>query len=331
MKAPMTKSGLLSCAILAAALSAPFLCAAQAYDDWTVQCDNVNHCEAVGYGSDRETARWIAVQLVRDAGPATAVKAKVVLAEDGPEKPAAIAITVDEFRSVPIRANQPIPQAAVHQLLDRMIEGRAGQASDGQQQWALPLAGMKAALLRMDALQGRIGTPGALVRRGTRPEAAVPPARAMPVLRAAPRAEVLDDPEIVAALLAETGPSHDGWADGHSLHRLATGLLLFLRETARGSSSRFYDVWIANARRPYQPRRLSLPNIGPAEDTLVNANFDGQVLSTWDGRFLYEFRDATEWLWTGARFELLTVIRADNCYGMLHMIDNRKWVARRVD
>ncbi|MBB3219809.1 DUF1176 domain-containing protein [Pseudoduganella umbonata] len=326
----MTISGPLRTAFLAAALSAPLLCAAQAYEDWTVQCDNVNHCEAVGYGPDRDTAQWIAVQLVRDAGPATPVTVRIIVAGDGPGEPVDITITVDNSPPVRVRANQPIPKEAAHKLLGRMIDGRAGVLDDGAQQWALPLAGTKAALLRMDALQGRLETPGALVRRGGRPEAAVPAAPAMPALRAAPSADEIHDREIEAALLAELGPSEEGWGGHLGLYRLSNGQILVLLESDRGPTSSYYEAWLANGKPPYQPRRIDLPTNGLASDGLANADFDGQVLGSYSGRTLSDCFHVSKWLWTGSRFELLAMHHADHCRGMLASIDNRKWVARKA-
>ncbi|GGY15126.1 DUF1176 domain-containing protein [Pseudoduganella dura] len=325
----MTIPALLRNASLAVALLAPLFCAAQEYEDWIVQCDNINHCEAVGYGQDSETAQWIAFQVMRDAGPATAVSAKFILAEDGPEKPAAITMTVDGYRPVPIQANGPIPHEAAHELLDRMIDGKAGQASDGRQRWTLPLAGMKAALLRMDALQGRIGTPGALVRRGSRPETSVPPAPAMPVLRAAPRAQSIHDRKIKAALLAEIHPGEED-TGFHGLYRLADGRLLYLLELGRGPMDSFHEIWLANGQPPYRPRELQPPTNGLPADALINADFDGQVLESNIGRGFAGCLHSTKWLWTGDSFELLMMNHADHCRGMLGLIEHRKWVARKV-
>ncbi len=326
----MTISVPLRNASLAAALLAPLFCAAQEYEDWTVQCDNVNHCEAVGYGQDSETAGWIAFQVMRDAGPATPVRASFILAEGGPETPAAITITVDRYRPVAIRANEPIPREAAHELLHRMIDGKAGQAGDGRRQWTLPLAGMKAALLRMDALQGRIGTPGALVRRGGRPETAVPPAPAMPVLRAVPPARSIDDPKLKAALLAEISPGDEGETGFHGLYRLADGRLLYLLELDRGPMDSFHEIWLANGQPPYRPRELQPPTNGLPADALINADFDGQVLESSIGRGFAGCLHSTKWLWTGDGFELLMMNHADHCRGMPGLIEHRKWVARKV-
>ena len=65
-------------------------------------------------------------------------------------------------------------------------------------------------------------------------------------------------------------------------------------------------------------------------DVLVNADFDGQVLSSYSGRTLADCGHATRWLWTGDKFELLALSHADHCRGMLDLIDHRKWVARKV-
>ena len=61
-------------------------------------------------------------------------------------------------------------------LLAAACSGRDGAAPA-----ASSSTGASAVLLKMDEYQGRIGTPGALVRKGTKAEAAVPMPTPVPV------------------------------------------------------------------------------------------------------------------------------------------------------
>lgn len=111
--------------------------------DWEVACDNTRRCEAAGFQSeDGETeSAPAALWLGRDAGAAAAaLEARLMV------------VTPDDKDAGPLTIT-------------------AGQ---------LALAGLKAVLLKMDDLQGRVGTVTAPVKPGTRPAGAVLPPLAMP-------------------------------------------------------------------------------------------------------------------------------------------------------
>lgn len=325
----------LSCCA-AAVLWLPSYAAELAHGDWAIQCDNVKRCEAVGYGPERETERWIALKIVREAGPGTRLDASLIVIGSGPLQQTPLTVTIGERTLDGIRSNTPIAPGALQELLALMLDAQEGAVSDGRERWSMPMSGMKAVLLRTDEVQGRLGTPGALVQRGGRPEATVPPAPPLPVLRAAPRARRLDNARIEAALLAAINRREprqdDDWTGRHSLFRLHDGRLLFVREAGRGASLSSYDVWLADARPPHVPRRLRLPLLGQETTIdLIDAHFDGTVLDSSGGvRSQADCGSATRWLWTGKGFALLALHRTENCRGLGDAIEHRQWVARTI-
>lgn len=328
-------------ALLAAFLSMNAASAAEGvYGDWSILCDNINRCEAVGYGPDAERGRWIALRILREAGPGTRMQAILVSSEDAGTPHPAITIAIDGRTLRGSRFDHPLTPAASARLIALMVDAQGGQVSDGKERWALPLSGMKAALLKMDEVQGRLDTPGALVRRGKRPESTVPAAPPMPVVRAAPRAKPVNDPALKAALIAQTGGvkggkeenDADNASDNHRLYRLHDGQLLLLLETDRGSHQKFYEAWLAHGRPPYAPRLVRLPLLGGETiDYLTDASFDGQAVESYRRPSGHnDCGDTAIWVWTGQQFVLQARYEAVGCRGRLSPIEHRRWIARAV-
>jgi hypothetical protein len=86
-------------------------------------------------------------------------------------------------RLSPQQAQSEVPASQVPALLAAVQKEDVIRLSTDSAQWQVSLHGA-AALLKMDDLQGRVGTPGALVRQGTKPESSVP-APAVPGVKAA--------------------------------------------------------------------------------------------------------------------------------------------------
>jgi hypothetical protein len=140
------------------------------------------------------------------------------------------------------------------------------------------LDGAAAALLKMDDLQGRVGTPGALVRPGTKPESSVP-VPAVPVVKAARLpATTAADRALVPKLATVLLRNPDGCQDVDSAQdpldvvRLDSTTLLALQPCGRGAYQlgSFTLVWRVDAQPPHKARRLGLPTPdGRTADGLV--------------------------------------------------------------
>ena len=169
------------------------------HKDWMLVCDNTRTCRAAGYSPEGEV-HAASVLLTRQAGPKTVVSGQLRLGDFTEEdqawmaalpKQVPVALWIDGKRvgGVLLDSEQPaadLPAPLTHALLaalrrDSRIEWRSGKFL-----WPLSGAGATAVLLKMDEMQGRVGTPGALVRRGQRAEAAVLPPLPAPVVVAAP-------------------------------------------------------------------------------------------------------------------------------------------------
>lgn len=165
------------------------------HGDWELACDNTGTCRAAGYQQDGESFP-VSVLLTRAAGAGTKVTAELALGHDWDEaaslpRPTQVNFHIDERAHGRIALHGDadtgtLNDAQVKALLaalrrDSRIEFRD---VDSDIVWTLSDTGASAVLLKMDDAQGRVGTVGALQRKGTRDESAVPAARAKPVVRA---------------------------------------------------------------------------------------------------------------------------------------------------
>jgi hypothetical protein len=305
------------------------------YKDWSGACDNTRHCEVVGY--QREDAELpVTLMLARDAGGNAPVQAWLMaLSGDG------------EAANLSVRAGNVVIQGIhgalkpeqIARLLPALKKADTASVTDGKQQWELSLAGLNAALLKMDDLQGRVDTVTALARPGNKPSSTVPAALPAPLLRAAPVAATRASdaallPKLLKALPAndcQDGPGADA-GPNHQVVRLTASQVLLFVECARGAYQSSYAMWRANDKPPYapQPVRLPLPG-GQWDDAPMEPEFNQGVLHSYGkGRGIGDCGDATEWLWTADGFQLLSATRAPMCRGMPGGgFPMRLWTARR--
>lgn len=156
------------------------------HGDWSIGCDNVGHCEAVGHQRESDE-HIIAMSIARDAGPSARLRVQLVIQpEDEATSPAEVTVQVGRNRLASVPIDEDLPSSQIAALLPWMLNNQDLLATSGKQSWRLSLSGLKAVLLKMDEVQGRLDTPGALVRKGSKPESAVPKAAPAPQLVAQP-------------------------------------------------------------------------------------------------------------------------------------------------
>jgi hypothetical protein len=180
------------------------------HKDWEIVCDNTLTCRMAGY-SDESDDEWGSVLITRAAGPDTPLQGKVTLADydndESANRPRTLTLWIDgkslgKLTDIDAGYNYSLKPAQIRALLIA-LKGTGKIAFTGEKQsFVLSTAGASAVMLKMDEVQGRIGTPGALVRSGKKPEENVYPARPAPVIQAAKVSDVpprkLTAPEIAA-------------------------------------------------------------------------------------------------------------------------------------
>lgn len=300
--------------------------------DWSLGCDNTGLCEAVGHQAESDESEHgvIALSLQRAAGPNTPVSA-VLFIDSGDHTPAQVQMTIGRQRLGSVAVDKPLPAAQVAALLRSILEADVAIAQESGRTWRLSLAGVKAALLKMDEAQGRLDTPGALVRKGTRPESAVPPVAPVPVLVAQPVPPVRASDEKLLPAILKALPAGDCVPDGQvTIDRLSSTKLLVMRQCWRGAYQSGWDLWVANDKPPFQPAVLRLPpGAGKQSVTeLTDPSFSRGVLSSYaKGRGLSDCGDSSEWLYTASGFQLMAQQRAMMCRGIPGGVPVRLWTA----
>jgi hypothetical protein len=275
------------------------------HKDWALQCDNTRACRAVGYQAEGGDSEPVSILLTREAGPDTPVRVDLQVSTEGAPS-AALAIKVGTFVLPGLQGDTPrVPASHVSRLLQELLKSDEATVSAGQTRWTLSLAGANAVLLKMDEAQGRIGTPGALVRRGTRPESSVLPPVLAPVVSAMkPVPTRMDDAALAKPLIAALDrASVDGQCNGDDafdpanvqVHRLTDRKVLLSVPCSMGAYNFSSLLWVANDRPPYKPELL--------QD--VDGDFDpasGTVHSAMKGRGIGDCWWVREWQFDGRAF-----------------------------
>lgn len=306
------------------------------YKDWAVACDNTRRCEAVGFQRNSVGEEPVALYLERDAGPDEPVFMRLMLDTGRGNVPDKVSLTVGQVVVQDVIPEQAIDSDAAVRLIPALLKGESVEVSAGTRRWAVSLDGASAALLKMDDLQGRVGTPGALVRKGTKSESSVLPALSAPVLRAARLDRTRPaDKRLLAAILKAIGKrdcsrnEDDPDRMERSLHRLSGGKVAVLIQCGQGAYQSASDVWIANGKPPYAPVPAVLPDVeGKHGNSISNGGFDEGQLSSYDKwRATIECGVSSTWLWTAQGFQLLDATQATMCRGFPEGIALRTWTA----
>lgn len=304
------------------------------HEDWMLVCDNTRTCRAVGYQRLFEDSESVAVLLTRKAGAGQPLIGEVKIGELDLDEAAYTALTSDADLSLVIDGQEvgkvkvepgflgaELPNELLLPLLRALRRDSAIEWVHEQYRWRLSDLGASAVFLKMDDVQGRIGTPGALVRKGSRPEAEVLPALAPPVVIAAPvdaSPVVLpaeDEPALRAALrtLMDEETECSGLAmpedGGEALEvvRLSESRLMVAVSCWMAAYNGGSGIWVINDSKPYQPVLVT----GSATE------FDGATVSAMHkGRGIGDCYARDEWTWDGEQFVHTLSSSTGQCRGL---------------
>lgn len=293
------------------------------YKDWAVACDNTRHCEAVAYQSEDSASEPVVLWLSRDAGPNAPVR--VQLDVNDSEDPRQLTLRLGSTTLKGLARGEDLSPTQTQQLLAHVLVGQKLTLADGGKRWEVSLAGSNAALLKMDDVQGRVGTPGALVRKGKKPESVALPPLPVPKVRAAALPGTSKADEALLVPILKSVKERDCWDDmpddndpETSITRVSATQVLVMRECGRGAYQGGSGLWLANSKPPYRAKRLELPMPGAeTSDYVMNASFeDGRLSSYAKGRGLNDCGADYAWVWTDKGFVLSDASTAPLCRGM---------------
>lgn len=301
------------------------------FKDWVVACDNLRNCEADGFTAPDEESmsrpnHMAILQLNRGGGPDDPVQATLQLMEDVPDgfegKP--LVLAVDERPLTSVRGAKDfsvtLSAAQVGPLLVAARNGTTLTLSLGDRELGVvSLAGLAAALRRMDDQQGRVGTVTAIVAKGAAPASSVPPRPAIEVVRRAPAfAQTgLSDrpPASVKALVAKNDCDQDpAWDGGYvRAYRLSADQVMWRVSCAGG-------VGAAEALLVVTDNKGGKPWM-PFDGLISGGAYDPKTrllgLYTRENRF-GDCGEGGEWAWTGTAFVVVREMAMPVCRGQIN-------------
>lgn len=297
------------------------------HNDWELACDNTRTCRAAGYRAEDDNGDLNAsILLTRKAGADQNVEIELQLADDpNHPSPTALTMTIDgrSLGRVSMKENMgtlsPNQTAA---LLPALLKNSGVAWNDNKATWTVSTSGANAVLLKMDEVQGRLDTRGALVRKGGKPEAGVLPPLPLPEIQAAKViSQVPDNKALTPALqrtlrsmlakACETGRGELGAAqDGSlplSIYRLNKEKLLVAHTCWIAAYNTGDAYWVVNSKPPFEP-------------VLVTDNGteygDGVISSVQKGRGIADCMSSTKWTWDGRAFAQTSVTDGGMCRGI---------------
>jgi hypothetical protein len=254
----------------AAAAPTPYASVYREIQDWTLVCDNTRYCEAKGLVEGEHAT----MRIEREAGPNKGIN--LVIDALGDLQPDAL--RVDGKPSVLQQidwnrggrrdlseAQLSVSQAAARRALAALVDGRRLTLGEAAQNASVSLMGLKAVLLAMDELQGRLDTPGALIRTGPLAESRVVAAQPLPYLPIRPVLPQAAPPGFLAAVRADRAPTITAECasdlarprdEARALN--ASEMLVFL-ECRRGAYQSEFLAYRVARDDPRQARPLVLP------------------------------------------------------------------------
>lgn len=313
---------------LAAAAVQPQPGALKTFGDWTVGCDNVRACQAVALvpeGQSRED--YLLLVIRRDAGPGAR---PVLTLSTERSLPGSFALRVD---------GKPVLRIARQSLLPvppELADGRRATLTDGGGRMlaSASLTGLAAAFLYMDERQGRIGTAGALRRKGPKPDSALPTAPPLPrVVRPSASAKP-PRPLAHAAAARLIGPENArcDYARGPVKPRAirldaAHSLAMVDHPCGNGAYNASTSLFVIDEAGRVRPASLDaatgMDPDGGDRHVLVNADWDAasrRMSSYAKGRGLGDCGVRQSFAWDGARFRLVEQAEMGECRGSIDYI-----------
>lgn len=296
------------------------------HQDWEIYCSNTGTCRAAGYQNEDGQNEPASVLLTRKAGAKQTVSAEFALANFEQESlPAA------KLQNIHFYVNgKDLGQVSVDgtefpimgKLSTNQVNGLLQQAKqktdivfkNSNVQWQISDAGMTASLLKMDDFQKRIGTVGALIKKGNADESKVLAAQPKLVVK---KVKTADKPYLTLQpktkqyqsvypllMAAQPIPKEEGFCEGIyngdgtesqpiELYKLSNNKVLAMTLCWRAAYNEGYGAWV-----------LDQSLTGKA--TLVTEHASdfgsGMMSSAQKGRGIGDCWSSDEWVWDGQKF-----------------------------
>lgn len=289
------------------------------HHDWELVCDNTRTCRAAGYQSDQDELP-VSVLLTRKAGPNEPVTGELMIGNYDNEA------LIESLPSV-LKLSMRINERRLGQVLVRIESLVAKLSPDqvtalttalardsnvewvaGDHVWHLSDKGAAAVLLKMDEFQGRLGTKGALIKKGARGEDAVLRPLPLPVVVRAPFAKpVAGDSQLAANVALRKSleaklkvddycpdlTEQDSGRPEIEIARLNDSKLLVSAQCWSGAYNVGYGYWMVDAKPPFDAVLVT---------TSASEYSEGIISASHKGRGLGDCWSSDAWTWDGTHF-----------------------------
>jgi hypothetical protein len=306
---------------------------------WVIGCDNLRNCHALSApsGVDEEDYSSLTLHLWHQAGPEGYLRLRFdhrgqavdlsTLRLDGqplgPDLTRDLHVELDDQGGDPdMQSYGVIEEAAARRLLQRLRNGQRLQLP-GEDEAHVSLSGLSAALLLMDAVQGRVDNVTALARPGKGAASEVPPRLPTPVLRrfqTAPPLSATEQAGLVAAALQAVTPE-EGEAEANVGALSEKEAMTVTRYDCAAYNCEF-DVSRRERQAPYKQTQLKLQPL-----PLDAAELQGSVgydESTGTLSYFYKQRGIGDcggggvWVFDGKAFQLSEFHVMPRCTGVAY-------------
>ena len=283
------------------------------HKDWELACDNTRTCRAAGYHEEDDGPN-ATILLTRAAGANQPVKVELQLADDERHPaPDQLAMSIDgralgNVRTDPKSSILTLTDVQVRALLPALLkDGRVAWTGKGTT-WTVSTAGANAVLLKMDEFQGRLDTPGALVRKGSKSESNVLPPLPAPEIQARPISQDKNPVKLTTAQIraiktalrktvkegdCELLDSTSETAGELEVRRLTKDKLLASHTCWIAAYNAGDGYWVVDAKPPYSAVLVT---------TSATDYDDGVITSFQKGRGVADCVATAAWTWDGRTF-----------------------------
>lgn len=290
------------------------------YNDWQVVCDNIRTCRLAGYQAENNSEFPVSVLLIRKAGANAGVIGKVKLG-GGKQSSSKALMQLGNRHNISLVINgedlgvtkpfssssgdADLTQKQVEMLINALAGDSKIEVVFRNTRWQLSDKGARAAMLKADEAQGRVGTPSAFIKGSSRSNSSVLPPLAAPQLRwVAPTKNVrhkkfsMKSSQLKSLVQASLkNPARDcpnlGDDTPWRVTRLSGSQLLVQHSCWVGAYNSGSGAWVINDKPPHRPVLVTL-------DATDYSN--GKISSVQKGRGIGDCLNQTEWIWTGKRF-----------------------------
>jgi hypothetical protein len=211
-------------------------------------------------------------------------------------------------RTEPKSSILTLTEAQVRALLPALLkDGRIAWTGKGTT-WTVSTAGANAVLLKMDEFQGRLDTPSALVRKGSKPESNVLPPLPAPEVQAGPVSQDKNPIKLTAAQMhdlqaalrktvkegdCELLDSTSETAGQLEVRRFTKDKLLVSHTCWIAAYNTGDGYWVVDAKPPYSAALVT---------TSATDYDDGVITSFQKGRGIADCVATATWTWDGRTF-----------------------------